>query len=154
VGPRDVIDAISSAGSFLDGGCAHPMQIAALPLLVPEIADGEARAIQAHFAHKREYMLQGLDALGIRVSHAPEGSFYAWGDLSGLPDGLNQGMDFFKRALEVGVIVVPGGFFDVNPGRRRAGRPSRFRSFARFSFGPQLTVLERGLHQLGQLLGR
>ena len=45
-------------------------------------------------------------------------------------------MQFFKAALEEKVICVPGEFFDVNPGKRRAGRPSRFRQYARFSFGP------------------
>ena len=61
-------------------------------------------------------------------------------------------MEFFRAALEEQVIVVPGEFFDVNPGRRRAQRPSRFRSHARFSFGPELDVVERGLAGLKRLL--
>ena len=36
-------------------------------------------------------------------------------------------MAFFRAALEQQVIVVPGEFFDVNPGKRRAARLSRFR---------------------------
>src|SRR6266849_1675870 len=36
LGPRDVIEAVSSAGSFLDGGGSRPLQRAALPLLSPE----------------------------------------------------------------------------------------------------------------------
>jgi len=32
---------------------------------------------------------------------------------------------------------VLGHFFDVNPGKRRSGRPSRFRDHVRFSFGPE-----------------
>ena len=36
VGPKDVISAVSSAGSFLDGGGSRPLQRAALPLLAPE----------------------------------------------------------------------------------------------------------------------
>ena len=43
-------------------------------------------------------------------------------------DCLNDGMGFFKAALEKKVIVVPGEFFDVNPGKRRAGRPSSSKS--------------------------
>src|SRR5207244_12346309 len=33
VGPRQVIDAVASAGSFLDGGGSKPLQRAAIPLL-------------------------------------------------------------------------------------------------------------------------
>ena len=33
LGPKAVIEAIASAGSFLDGGANHPFQNAALPLL-------------------------------------------------------------------------------------------------------------------------
>ena len=56
---------------------------------------------------------------------------------------INDGMSFFRAALERQVICVPGEFFDVNPGKRRSGRPSRFRHYVRFSFGPdEATVVE------------
>ena len=42
-------------------------------------------------------------------------------------------MGLFRAALEQQVITVPGEFFDVNPGKRRRGRASRFRGYARFS---------------------
>ena len=144
VGPRTIIDAVASAGSFLDGGCSQPMQRAALPLVQPEVAANEARAIQKTFSEKAELLANGLRDLGIEVT-MPDGAFYCWGDLSALPEALTGGMEFFRAALEEKVIVVPGEFFDVNPGRRRAQRPSRFRSHARFSFGPEKEVLERGL---------
>ena len=51
------------------------------------------------------------------------------------------------------VIVVPGGFFDINPGRRRPDRASRFRRFARFSFGPPIEELRRGLDGLARAIG-
>ena len=53
-------------------------------------------------------------------------------------------MAFLKAALEQKVICVPGEFFDVNPGKRRAGRPSRFRQYVRFSFGPEIRRGEDG----------
>jgi aspartate/methionine/tyrosine aminotransferase len=62
-------------------------------------------------------------------------------------------MGFFRAALEKKVIVVPGEFFDVNPGRRRAGRSSRFRSHVRFSFGPPEAVVREGVGRLQSLLG-
>jgi hypothetical protein len=46
------------------------------------------------------------------------------------------------------VSCVPGEFFDVNPGKRRAGRGSRFRDYVRFSFGPGEDVLSRAVERL------
>ncbi len=153
VGPESVIESVASAGSFLDGGCARPMQLAALPLLDPAVADAEATAIQRQFRIKRRRMIEGLEAMGIPIDLPPQGGFYCWGDLSRLPTGRNTGRDFFMAALDHGVITVPGEFFDVDPGHRRSGRPSRFRHFARFSFGPDLAVVERGLQGLSKMLG-
>ena len=62
-------------------------------------------------------------------------------------------MGFFRAALEKKVIVVPGEFFDVNPGKRRARSASRFRSYVRFSFGPSLGQLEKALVRLEALIG-
>lgn len=152
VGPRDIIEGVASAGSFLDGGCPHPLQRAALPLLDPELADREVAAIHRAFEPKRQVMLDGLRSLGIRVPYAPLGGFYCWGDVSGLAEDRSNGMDFFQKALEERVIVVPGQFFDINPGRRRAERPSRFRSYVRFSFGPPMAALERGLEGLSRVV--
>jgi len=152
VGPKSVIESLASAGSFLDGGCARPIQRAAAGLITPALADQEATAIQKEFSKKRTLLCGGLEEIGIKVSPAPSGAFYCWGDLSGLKSPLNNGMALFQAALKEKVIIVPGEFFDINPGQRRAERPSRFRSFARFSFGPQSTSLELGLSNLGKLL--
>jgi N-succinyldiaminopimelate aminotransferase len=154
IGPRHLIEPVGSAGSFLDGGCARPMQKAAVGLLDREVADAEARALQTHFRHKRQVMLEGLERLGIMVNSPPQGGFYCWGDLSRLPAGLDTGMGLFRRALAEGVILVPGEFFDINPGRRRPNRKGRFEHFARFSFGPSLDVIERGLAGLARAIER
>ncbi len=57
-------------------------------------------------------------------------------------------MAFFRAALDQQVITVPGEFFDVNPGKRRSGRPSRFRNYVRFSFGPEETVVTEGVARM------
>ncbi|MCB9520120.1 MAG: pyridoxal phosphate-dependent aminotransferase [Myxococcales bacterium] len=152
VGPRDVIERVSSVGSFLDGGAPHPLQRAAIPLLAPDVADAEAASIRAAFLPKRELMLRRLSAMGIRVDAPPAGAFYVWGSVAGLPDGLNDGMSFFQRALEHRVITVPGVFFDINPGHRRRTVDSRFNSHLRFSFGPSRPELERGLDALEAMI--
>jgi hypothetical protein len=148
VGPRDVIDAVASAGSFLDGGGSKPMQRAAIPLLSLEHARLETAAIQQSFARKRDLMIAGLKRIGVTIDSEPQGTFYVWGSVAELPAGLNDGHAFFRAALDHRVIVVPGEFFDVNPGKRRANRASRFRHHVRFSFGPSEVVLTRALARL------
>lgn len=152
VGPKHVIDRVSSVGSFLDGGASHVLQKAALPLLEPSVADAEAEAIRATFAPKRDLMLRRLSAMGIRIDAAPMGAFYVWGSVEALPEGLNDGMKFFRAALEQKVITVPGVFFDINPGNRRRNARSRFAAHLRFSFGPSLDELERGLDALASMI--
>jgi DNA-binding transcriptional MocR family regulator len=61
-------------------------------------------------------------------------------------------MAFFRAALDRGVITVPGVFFDVNPGRRRASRLSRFHRYVRLSFGPPMEEVARGLDRLEELI--
>jgi len=152
IGPREVIDSVSSAGSFLDGGGSRPTQRATIDLLDPEHTQQETEAIRAAFAPKRRRLLDGLRGLGIRFDLEPEGTFYAWGDLSDLPPSLQHSDDFFNAALEAKVICVPGHFFDVNPGKRRLRRASRFRNHVRFSFGPSMGVVEQAIERLGQVI--
>ncbi|HZY02913.1 MAG TPA: pyridoxal phosphate-dependent aminotransferase, partial [Anaeromyxobacteraceae bacterium] len=127
VAPRRVIEAVASAGSFLDGGGSRPLQRAAVPLLEDAHVEAETRAIHQAFGQKRRTLLSGLEKLGIRTDRAPDGTFYAWGNLSALPPPLDDGMGFFRAALEKKVICVPGEFFDVNPGKRRSRHGSRFK---------------------------
>ncbi len=152
VAPRAVIDGVASAGSFLDGGGSKPLQRAAIPLLADAYVRAETEAIHRAFGEKRRRMLQGLEAIGVRFDRAPDGTFYCWGNVVHLPPPLNEGMGFFREALKKKVIVVPGEFFDVNPGKRRARRASRFRSYVRFSFGPSLEQLEKALGRLAALI--
>jgi aspartate/methionine/tyrosine aminotransferase len=152
--PMDVVEALASAGSFLDGGGSRPLQRCALPLLAENHVVAETMAIQNAFRAKRDYLLSNLQRLGVRVDRVPDGTFYVWGSLEQLPAPYNDGMAFFRAALEHKVIVVPGEFFDVNPGKRRAGRASRFKSYVRFSFGPSMATLERAIERFGRLLGR
>ena len=152
IGPRSVIDTLASAGSFLDGGGSKPLQRAAIPLLAHDHVVKETRAIHDAFREKRDRMLAGLERLGVRFDRVPDGTFYCWGNVADLPPPLNDGMGFFRAALAHKVITVPGEFFDVNPGKRRRGHGSRFRSYVRFSFGPPLAVIDRALERIGELI--
>jgi N-succinyldiaminopimelate aminotransferase len=155
VGPRKIIEAVASAGSFLDGGGSTPLQRAAIPLLEDAHVIAETKAIHAAFGAKRDRLLAGLARLGITTDRAPDGTFYVWGKVDSLPPPLDECMGFFRAALDRQVIVVPGEFFDVNPGKRRSQRASRFRRHVRFSFGPSMENLETALGRLeGLVSGR
>src|ERR1700733_10085438 len=150
LGPQEVIEAIASAGSFLDGGANHPFQNAALPLLDPKNAAAETLAIQKHFGKKRALLLSRLKKLNITADAAPAGAFYVWANLAKLPKPLADGMNFFREGLKEKVIVVPGVFFDVNPGNRRTH--ARYKNYCRISFGPEIEKLELGLNAFERVI--
>jgi aspartate/methionine/tyrosine aminotransferase len=154
LGPKSVIDSVASAGSFLDGGGSKPMQRAAVELMSPEHVKAETHAIHTVFARKRRKAIDRLRKMGIVIDAEPEGTFYVWGSVAELPPSLADGHAFFRAALKEKVICVPGEFFDVNPGKRRAGRPSRFRDYLRFSFGPAEDVLDRAFDRLEAMIAR
>lgn len=151
VGPRAVIDAVSSAGSFLDGGGSRPLQRAAVDLLQPEVYERENVALRTAFKTKRDIAIQALRNMGVGIEVEPAATFYVWGNLAHLPPSLRDGHAFFRKALENKVIVVPGEFFDVNPGHRRHHH-SRFKGHIRFSFGPPQENVSAGLGRLSQMI--
>lgn len=152
IAPKRIIEAVSSAGSFLDGGACRPLQRAAIDLLGQENTHAETQAISRSFGAKRQKLLNGLRDAGFLVDLPPEGTFYVWASTAHLPPGLTDGMDFFRAALERKVICVPGRFFDVDPGKRRGGRRSRFRQHLRFSFGPAMAQIETAIERIKALI--
>lgn len=150
VGPKKIISGLASAGSFMDGGASRPIQRAAVELVKKEVADQEANAIQQHFLKKRDYLFSELTALGVEVVPEPQAGFYCWGKLDNCK--IKSGYELFEKALEKGVITVPGRFFDINPGQRRAKGQGRLESFSRFSFGPSEEELSVAISKLKDLL--
>jgi N-succinyldiaminopimelate aminotransferase len=152
VAPKKIIESVSSAGSFLDGGGSRALQRKAIELLEPEATLAETRAIHAEFGKKRLRMLNGLRDLGLTVDLPPEGTFYVWASVQHLPPSISDSMSFFRAALDQKVITVPGDFFDVDPGKRRGGRASRFRRHLRFSFGPTMAKVDLALERIRALV--
>jgi hypothetical protein len=152
IAPKKIIEGVTSAGSFLDGGGSRPLQRKAAELLAPTAAMAETRAIHTEFAKKRTKLLNGLRDLGFTIDLPPEGTFYVWASAQHLPQSISDGMSFFRAALEKNVISVPGEFFDVNPGKRRGGRASRFKRHLRFSFGPPMQKLELALERFRDVI--
>ncbi|CAD7971510.1 unnamed protein product [Amoebophrya sp. A120] len=151
VGPRQVIEAVGAAGSFLDGGPSLPTQRALVPLLNPKLVVEQTILLQLLFSHKRDFLLHRLNEMNIVVEHPPQGTFYCWCDISSLPAPLNTCWGFFRTMLNEGkVIVCPGVFFDVNPGHRR--KFSNYSGFVRLSYGPSFPEIKRGLDAIEMVI--
>lgn len=151
VGPAHIVEHITRAAGAIDGGPPTTVQRAAIDVLNPARADQETRAIRCAFARKRRLMLEKLTKFGVRVPHPPRGTFYVWGDISALPAPLNDADAFLTAALDRRVVVVPGRFFDVNPGGQRPVNPE-YQRWVRFSFGPTEGSLKLGLARLHELV--
>jgi len=152
VGPKSVVSSMQSAGSFLEGGANHPLQLAAVPMLEPERYRKEAVALQKHFRAKRDFVLKRLNEIGLPVRVEPQATFYIWLDLKSLPEPINGGLTFFEECLKEKVILVPGIFFDINPSHRRELFESPCHHFVRLSFGPPLDELTRGLDGIERVI--
>lgn len=100
VGPETVVSSMESAGSFLEGGANHPLQLAAIPFLDPAAFKKEAKSLQHHFKSKRDYVLNRLEEIGLKVKVPPNATFYIWLDLSHLPEPINIGLSFFEECLK------------------------------------------------------
>jgi len=151
IGPAAMVEATARTASSIDGGPSRIAQRAAVEALAPERAEQETRALRAVFCAKRNLMVRRLKELGVVFAREPQGTFYCWGSLEHLPEPFDDGMSFFRRALEHKVLTVPGALFDIDPGRRRSGG-SPYRRWMRFSFGPPRDKVELGLERLAAML--
>jgi aspartate/methionine/tyrosine aminotransferase len=151
VGPKAMIKCMITAGSSVDGGPSRLAQRAALEVLAPARADQETTALRQVFSEKRNAMVRALTEIGVRLPFPPESTFYAWGCLDRLPRSLADGQSFFRAALAQQVMTVPGEFFDVNPGKHRQGQ-SPYAQWMRFSFGPPMPNLTKGLTRLATMV--
>ena len=151
IGPPAMVEATARTASAIDGGPSRLAQRAAQQVLEPERADQETTALRKVFHKKRDEMVKRLKGMGIRCCPEPQGTFYCWASLEGLPEPFNDAMTFFRRALEHKVMTVPGEFFDINPGKARKG-VSPYKQWMRFSFGPPMDNLKQGLTRLEQML--
>ena len=146
VGPQPVIEAVASAARSSTAAaasrCSARRSRCSRPSVVAAETRGDPRRRSARSA--RIMLRRAARGWASGSTCEPEGTFYVWGDVAGLPAAAQRrhGASSAPRWSDK-VISVPGEFFDVNPGKRRSGRPSRFRHYVRFSFGPdEATVVE------------
>ena len=154
IGPKEFIKALGSCGSYLDGGAAHPFQDAAVPMLEPNRVKDEMKALQEHFKMKRDFVIGRLREIGFSIPFVPNSTFYLWLDLRGLPEEINDGLNFFAACLREKIIVVPGIFFDLNPSKRRDLFDSPCHPFVRLSYGPTMATLKKGMDGIERVVKR
>ena len=97
-------------------------------------------------------MFDARRQMGLAVDPAPRDAFYCFASLERLPPALRSGHALYDAALDKQVSVVPGRFFDVDPGGRRAHLPSRLEGYVRLSFGPAEPELRRGVDRLAAVV--
>lgn len=151
VGPADVVEQIARSASAIDGGPPTVVQRAAVGILQPARADQELTALREEFSTKRTFMIQELQRMGVEITNPGLGTFYLWGSVRKLPAPLNDAEAFFMAGLEHKVMTVPGRFFDVNPGKKRAS-PLIDPTWVRFSFGPPMDNMKLGLDRLRRMV--
>eukprot|EP00050_Salpingoeca_kvevrii_P011194 m.13483 g.13483 ORF g.13483 m.13483 type:complete len:536 (+) comp3306_c0_seq1:95-1702(+) len=155
VGPESFIEALGSAGSFLDGGANHPLQKQAVKLMDIDFVREDSLVLRTYFQQKRDYMVGRLLEMGFQIEHKPKATFYVWANVVTLPkpaQRLRDSVSFCAAALHAKVICVPGIFFDINPVQRRHVAKNGFINYVRFSFGPPLKDLETGLDNIERML--
>ncbi|ODV80255.1 PLP-dependent transferase [Suhomyces tanzawaensis NRRL Y-17324] len=154
LGPEEYINALSSAGSFLDGGCNGAFQYAAVDFLQPLKVRQEMKALQIHFKMKRDYILGRLSKMGFTFNqdNTPNSTFYLWLNLSHLPGKLSNCLGFFHECLHEKVIIVPGFFFLINPQNLSRLEDVIWYNYVRISYGPELPQLEKGMDGIERIL--
>jgi hypothetical protein len=152
VGPKSLISRLGSIGSFLDGGAPKAIQEAVVPLINIEAANKEALSIQNTFQKKRDLVIERLESFGIKLYNKPFGAFYCFASLENMPQSIRGGYDFANKALDHKVIVIPGEYFDVNPGKRRSHIESRLTNYIRLSFGPHISQVKLGLNRICEMI--
>lgn len=100
VAPAPIVEMLGSAGSYLDGGANAPLQRLALPLMELDFIRRDAWALQRLFKKKRDFLLEALPKMGIKVEWKPIATFYIWADISGLPPPLNDCLVFLEECAK------------------------------------------------------
>ncbi|MDD4888012.1 MAG: pyridoxal phosphate-dependent aminotransferase, partial [Thiomonas sp.] len=122
--------------------CASSVaQHAALACFEPDtLAEYERR--RAEFQRRRDLIVPGLEALGLRVPVRPDGAFYVYADCSAYSA---DSWDFcFEVMRDTGVVLVPGKDFG-------AAEPARY---FRLSYANSIANLQEALARLQGYLER
>ncbi|MCI5596183.1 MAG: pyridoxal phosphate-dependent aminotransferase [Lachnospiraceae bacterium] len=144
IGPAYVVEAAKKVHDFLTVGAAAPLQEAAVTGL--QFSENYYRELRDTYAKKRDYLLRGLDRIGLK-HNIPQGTYFVLIDIQGFLDlpqfeGYTD-LEFCEWMIEhIGVAAVPGSSFfkeDVN-------------HLIRLHFAREEKTLEEALNRLSGLM--
>jgi N-succinyldiaminopimelate aminotransferase len=137
-GPAELVAAVRGVKQFLTFAGGTPLQYAAAVAL--DQAGGEANALAASLAAKRDLLAEGLRAAGFEVLHSA-GTYFLTADARSI--GADDAVALCERLpYEAGVVAIPLSAFTAAP-------IDRTRPLVRFAFCKRHDVLEQAVERLG-----
>lgn len=112
-GPEKIVEAAKKIHDFLTVGAAAPLQEAAVTAL--NLPDSYYEDLLKLYTGKRDYMLKGLDRIGLK-HNIPQGTYFVLVDISEflqLPQFVGYtDLEFCEWMIRnIGVAAVPGSSF-------------------------------------------
>ena len=139
IAPYEITDRIKKVHDFLTVGAAHPLQEAIVTGL--QFPDSYYDELLAHYTHKRDLFLKGLDDIGL-VHNVPQGAYYVMMDCREFMKPGATDLEFAERLCEkVGVGTVPGSSFFKEP----------VNDYVRFHFAKKDETLLKALDRLSSI---
>jgi N-succinyldiaminopimelate aminotransferase len=143
-GPANLMQGVWRAHQLTSFAIFHAGQMGAAHAL--NMADDYFNAFNALYDRKRDLLLEGLNAAGLKPLH-PQGAFYIMADFSDLHDGGSMAFTEFL-ASKVGVACIPPGSF-YSDNHRHIGD-----KHVRFAYCKTDDVLEAACERLATLKQR
>jgi aminotransferase len=143
IAPAEIADACRKVHDFLTVGAPAPLQEAVVTAL--GFPESYYKDLQHTYAEKRQYFLNGLDALGI-AHNIPQATYYVMVDISAwlsLPQFQGwSDLQFCEWMTEtIGVAAVPGSSFFREP----------VNHLIRLHFAREQETLTEALHRLRKM---
>lgn len=121
-GHPDLVEGAARAHQFVTFSANHPAQVAAVAAL--NLPDSYYHELQASYAVKRDLLMQGLTAAGLKARQ-PEGTYFVMADFADVFDG--DDLEFARYLTsEIGVACIPPTFFYSNSHAHLASTQARF----------------------------
>jgi 2-aminoadipate transaminase len=148
--PAPLMRAVLRSKNNHDFGSSNFLQAILARALAEGLYDRHLPKIAAAYRHKRDAMIAGLDAHFPKSARyeKPTGGLYVWVELDPrVKTGVRSRL--FKRALEAGVLYVPGEMCYCNDPTRRTPQ-----NCMRLSFGAtMISEIKKGIRLLADALG-
>lgn len=143
-GHPDLIKGVAQAHQFIVFAVNHPAQ-EAVAHAFNHLSSTYYEEYRATYTQKRDLMMQGLDAAGLKA-RIPEGTYFVMADFSDVFDGNDVDFARFLTA-EIGVACIPPTFFYSEDHKHIASK------HARFAFCKNDATLHQAADKLAKLRG-